>query len=57
MWAFRHYHPIPFIFDGVDEATKFFERSGNDDLVVRLAVTDAFELETHQACGQTALRP
>lgn len=51
------YHPVPFIFDGVDEATKFFERAGNNDLVVCLAVSNAFELETHQAGGQTSLRP
>ena len=52
-----NYHPIPFVFDGVDEATEFFERSGDDDLVIGLAVADAFELEAHQTCGQTALRP
>jgi hypothetical protein len=52
-----HYHPIPFIFNGVDESTKFFERSSNDDLIIRLAVANTLELEAHQTCGETALRP
>jgi hypothetical protein len=55
--AMSHYHPIPFIFNGVDESTEFFERSGNDDLIIRLAVSNTFELEAHQTCGKTALRP
>jgi hypothetical protein len=41
------YHAISFVLDGVDEAAKLFEGTGNDDFIVRLAVADAFELETH----------
>lgn len=52
-----HYHPIPFIFNGVDESTKFFERSSNDDLIIRLAVANTLELEAHETCGKTTLRP
>ena len=41
------YHAISFVLDGVDEAAKLFEGTGNDDFIVRLAVADALELETH----------
>lgn len=51
------YHPIPFIFNSIDEAAEFFEGTGNNDLVICLAVADAFKLKTHQTGGQAALRP
>lgn len=49
--AVCHYHPISFVFDGVDEAAKLFKWSSDNDLVISLAVADALELEAHQAAG------
>lgn len=50
------YHPVPLVLYRVDEPAELLQRVRYDDLVVRLAVADALELEIHQAVGQAALR-
>ena len=44
-----------FVFDGRDEAGELFERTGDDQLVVRLVGTDALELEVLQGGRQPTL--
>ena len=50
------YHSVLLVLDGGDELAELLERSGDDELVVRLPRAYAIELEVHQALREAALR-
>lgn len=42
------YHPILFVLNSGDQLSKFFKRTGNDDFVVCLPVSDAIEFKVDE---------
>ena len=50
------YHSVLLVLDGGDELAELLEGSSDDELVVRLAGPDAFELEVDQPLREAPLR-
>ena len=53
--TFSAYHPVLLVLDGGDELSELLERAGDDELVVRLSVADALELELDQPLREPTL--
>ena len=53
--TFSAYHPVLLVLDGGDELSELLERAGDDELVVRLSVADALELELDQSLREPTL--
>ena len=51
------YHPLPLVLHHIHDLGELLETRADHDLIVRLAVADALELELHEGVGQAAVRP